>query len=118
SRAMPTDHPKPARPGSPLTFVWGLFGISLVGLALGAFVLPNLLPASAGSIPPYFDPGPIQLGDTAPPAPVVAAAAPPATDAAVKPAAPPKPPGKPHPLDAAPQVVPQLPAGELFAITA
>src|SRR5437667_12284711 len=96
---MPTDRPHSASQSSPLAVIWGLFGISIVGLALGAFVLPNVLPASAESIPPHYDPGPIQIGDAAPPPPVVAATAPPVAASVVQPA---PQPAHPHPLDAPP----------------
>ena len=60
---MPTDRTNASPAGSSLRIIWGLFGISVVGLAFGAFVLPNMLPAAAGSLPPHYDPGLIQTGD-------------------------------------------------------
>src|SRR5688572_22662153 len=118
---MPSDR-RNARPAaSPLRIVWGLVGISVVGLAFGAFVLPNLLPAAAGSLPPHVDPGLIQTGDAPPPHPAIAVKAPPQFAApakaavAVRPIVPPRP---PHPLDAAPKVEPQLPEGEPFCLVA
>jgi hypothetical protein len=118
---MPKDHTN-VRPGrSPLGIIWGLCGICVVGLAFGAFVLPNMLPAATGSLPPHIDPGLIQTGDARAPGPVVPPKAPPQVvvparpPVAIKPATPPRP---PHPLDAAPKIEPHLPDGEPFALTA
>jgi Protein of unknown function (DUF1549)/Protein of unknown function (DUF1553) len=115
---MPTDrtNARPAR--SPMRIVWGLVGISVVGLAFGAFVLPNMLPAATGSLPPHIDPGLIQTADSPPPN---AAAVPKVVPQVVAPAKPPvviKPSRLPHALDAAPKVQPQLPDGEPFCLTA
>jgi len=118
---MPSDrrNAHPAR--SPLGIIWGLIGISVVGLAFGAFVLPNMLPAAAGSLPPHVDPGLIQTGDAPPHNPAIAVKANPQLVApsqaavAAKPVVPPRP---PHPLDAAAKVEPQLPDGEPFCLVA
>jgi hypothetical protein len=115
---MPKDRTNARFARSPLGIVCGLCGICVVGLAFGAFVLPNMLPAATGSLPPHIDPGLIQTGDARPPAATVAPKASPApgkTAVTAKPIVPPRP---PHPLDAAPKVEPKLPDGEPFRLTA
>src|SRR5262245_34918551 len=116
---MPTDRANARPAGSPTRIIWGLFGICLVGLAFGAFVLPNMLPAATGSLPPHIDPGLIQTGDARPPNALAAVKAvpqiAPSEKAAV--ATTPVPSRPPHP-HAAPKVQPQLPDGEPFGLTA
>lgn len=114
---MPTDRTNASPARSPMRIIWGLVGISVVGLAFGAFVLPNMLPAATGSLPPHIDPGLIQTAD----APPNAAGVPKVVPQVVAPAKPPvvsKPSRLPHALDAAPKVQPQLPDGEPFCLTA
>src|SRR5437899_10988574 len=112
---MTTDRTNRLPARSPLAIIWGLFGISVVGLAFGAFVLPNMLPAATGSLPPHIDPGLTQTGDAPPPNPLAAvtpgphAGGPEKAAVVIKPTVPPRP---PHPLDAAPTAYPHRPHGE------
>src|SRR5437879_13882018 len=111
---MPTDRTYARPTGSLMRIIWGLVGISVVGLAFGAFVLPNMLPAATGSLPPHIDPGLTQTGDAPPPNPLAAvtpgphAGGPEKAAVVIKPTVPPRP---PHSLDAAAKVEPQLPDG-------
>src|SRR5437773_6391533 len=121
SSAMPTDRTNARPAASPLRIIWGLLAICVVGLAFGAFVLPNMLTAATGSLPPHIDPGLIQTGHAAPANPLAAVKPGPPVAAAEKAAVllqPVVPLRPPHPLDAAAKVEPRLPEGEPFCLTA
>jgi hypothetical protein len=111
---MPTD-PFDRRPSwSPLILIWGLFGVSVTGLALGALVLPNVLQPTQAALPPQTNPGLAVIDDrTAVPDAVTKKPA-----QVVRPSPSPAPPRPFHPLDQAPKVVPQLPPGGPYDLAA
>src|SRR5205823_5372645 len=100
--------PPPARSLRPVAKAVTLVAICTASLLTGGFVLPGGSRTEAEAVAPAPALGDHLLtGAVAPPAPTVPAA-PPAAAEAPQAVAPPR---SPHPLDAAPKVVPQLPDG-------